>query len=348
MDTGRSSNTPEEWEASLRSSFLDERSKPATAWLSCVFDFASLYRAHRAILGNYGPCHEFTAAPGEQPSEGERSSHLRAALIRMDPGSHVASIRFAQNAMAAEREDWYPLCDPPASAAAGAPKVWCSLAGHVGATVIKQVPDDAPTRVQYTPQEDWDKFNSFQATLLKLDGIDAWPRSAVDAWRRFLAHPPCVLRGVPWNLAALQSAPRLSTAPVVRAGADERVLVVDPLITETRTKAQKAADELAAGCGVGGANFDIPFDRLELLDFAIALAHHDAPWAFTLKVRGKTSPMVELLEIEALTPPGQPKQARRCFAPALPRPPCERADAALAAAGDLALLEARGSHRRRV
>ena len=305
MDTGRSSNTPAEWAESVRLAFLEARCQPDIAWLSGGFDFDSLYADCRAELSGFGPSLQYTAAPGEQPRmEQERRSHLRVALIRKDPGEPIATIRFAQNAMAAERNEWYPLRPPPPPAAADAPSVWCSLDSHTGAQVLTRLPSDAPTRVRFEPEQ-WDKFSAFQETLSKLDGLQAWPSTATDAWREFFANPPCVLSAVPWDIALLRSAPRLAAAPAVRASYGARLLVVDPLITATRTKTQKAADEAAAGCSSGNGRFDIPFSQLEVDDFAFALAHRDAPWAFRLRVAGKTTKPLELLQIEALVTAGR-------------------------------------------
>jgi hypothetical protein len=48
--------------------------------------------------------------------ESERCSHLRVALIRMDAGSAITTIRFAQSVTAAERSEWYPRAAPTPSA----------------------------------------------------------------------------------------------------------------------------------------------------------------------------------------------------------------------------------------
>jgi hypothetical protein len=53
----------------------------------------------------------------------------------------------------------------------------------------------------------------------------------------------------------------------------------------------------------------VPFSDLELGDFAFALAHKNAPNAFTLRVAGKITPLVELLEIASLTTSG-PRKVR--------------------------------------
>jgi hypothetical protein len=302
LETGRSCNTPEEWAQCLRDAFLDEGSKPDVVCLSSEFDFASLYEGNLAPLAGYGPSVQYTAAAGEAPrQESERRSHLRVAHIRMDPGVEVATIRFAQSATAAERGEWYPLRPAPPPASPDAPKTWCSFANHVGAPVLRRLPDDAPTRVRYVPSE-WDKLSAFRATLTKLDEISVWPPSAAEAWRAFLANPPCELQGVPWDIASLQPALSTTAAPAARAATGERLLVVDPLLTGTRSKKQKAADEVAAGCYGGGDDgaFDVPFEQLELGDYAFALAHEDALNAFTIRVKGKTSKRVELLEMAAL------------------------------------------------
>ncbi len=55
--------------------------------------------------------------------------------------------------------------------------------------------------------------------------------------------------------------------------------MVCPLITATRTKKKKAADEAAAGCG--GGLFDVGFQQLELGDLAFALAWRKASNGFT-------------------------------------------------------------------
>jgi hypothetical protein len=52
---------------------------------------------------------------------------------------------------------------------------------------------------------------------------------------------------------------------------------------------------------------NVPFSDLELGDFAFALAHKNAPNAFTLRVAGKITPHVELMEIAALTTSGMRK-----------------------------------------
>jgi hypothetical protein len=233
-------------------------------------------------------------------------------------GSPIATIRFAQSAMAAERGEWYPRTAPPPSAP-HAPPAWCSLANHMGAAVLKLVPDDEPTRVRYRVRyrpSDWDKYPAFQDTLRKLDACDAWPSEAARACREFLANLPCGL-AVAWNVAALRPAPQPAAAPAAHRSAGERLLIVCPLITATRTKKQKAADEVAAGCG-GGANgrYDVSFPDLELGDFAFALAHPGATNSFTLRVAGKTTPPVELLEIKALTTSG-PRKARLHRLPAV-------------------------------
>jgi hypothetical protein len=115
---------------------------------------------------------------------------------------------------------------------------------------------------------------------------------------------------VAWNVAALRPAPQPATAPAARHGAGERLLIVCPLITDTRTKKHKAADEAAAGCGGNASGrLNVPFSDLELGNFAFALTHKNAPNTFTLRVAGKITPLVELLEIAALTTPG-PRKAR--------------------------------------
>jgi hypothetical protein len=306
LDTGRSSLTPQQWEDSVRSAFLTEEAKPAIVWMS-VFDFDNFYKPQMEVLSGYGATVQYTREEGEAPRlESERRSHLRVALIRMDPGCAVATIRFAQSATAAERGEWYPTTPAPLATPYAQP-AWCSLANHTGAAVLKALPDDEPTHVRYMPAQ-WSKYTAFQETLRRADGSEAWPPSAAAACRAFLASPRCGM-AVPWDVAALRSAPQPAAA-TCRASTGERLLVVCPLMTATRTKTQKTADEAAAGCGGGASGrYEVAFSALELGDFAFALAHKDATNSFTLRVAGKTTPPVELLEIKALTTSG-PRKAR--------------------------------------
>jgi hypothetical protein len=144
--------------------------------------------------------------------------------------------------------------------------------------------------------------------LRKLDASAAWPSEAGRACREFLANL-CGL-SVAWNVAALRPARQPAAAPAARRGAGERLFIVCPLITDTRTKKYKAVDEAAVGCGGDASGpLNVPFSDLELGDFAFALAHKNAPNAFTLRVAGKITPLVELLEIASLTTSG-PRKVR--------------------------------------
>jgi hypothetical protein len=93
---------------------------------------------------------------------------------------------------------------------------------------------------------------------------------------------------------------------------------VDPLVTSIRTKAQVTADQAAAGCGGDAARFNVPWDRLEVRDLAFALAPAGSPHAFSLRVGGKTSGLVELLEILELSTNGPRKVSDgACLRPSL-------------------------------
>ena len=339
MDNGRGSLTPEEWADTLRACFVGERSKPVIVPLSSVFNFDSYYSEHMAVLSGYGASIQHTREEGGTVRlESTRRSHLRVALIRMDAGSAVATIRFAQTATAAARGEWYPATPPPPSTPFARP-TWCSLSAHTGAAVLTALPADEPARMRYFPT-DWDGYTDFLATLREASVLEAWPPSATRAWHVYLANPPCALGGVAWDLAALRSPPRLAASPAVCACAGLRQLAVCPLITAKRTKAHKAAEEAAAGCVVGErGSFDVPFSRLDVGDFAFALAWESAEHAFTMRVpgSGRLAPQVELLEIEALEASGRGK-ARATHA--LPLARGGVLTQALAAAGDLALLGA--------
>ena len=306
LDNGTSSLTMEEWLNSVRNSFVDESNKPTMVQMSSVLDFDSFYGPHKALLQGFGATVQYTRQ-GDEPArmENERLSHTRVALIRMDAGAQVATIRFAQSAQSAADGEWFPAKPPPASTPFAAPE-WCSLDGHAGAPVLNTVPDDTPTRRRYFPDE-WDKFAAFKATLAKADVEASWPRLAAAACREYLLNPPCALQGVAFDLPALRPQPQVATAPPVRVAGPRR-LVVCPLITETRTKAQKAAEVAALGFGAN-RSYNVAFDQLELGDMAFALAPASAPHAFTLRVCGRLSEKVELLEIAALTTLG-PRKAR--------------------------------------
>jgi hypothetical protein len=197
-----------------------------------------------------------------------------------------------------------PRCGQPMYA----PPAWCSVANHMGAAVLKVVPGDERTHVRYFPSN-WDKYGAFQHTLRKLDAGAAWPPQAGRACREFLANLLCGL-AVAWNVAALRPAPQPAAAHAACHGTGERLLIVCPLITYTHTKKHKAAGEAAAGCGGDASGrLNVPFSDLELGDFAFALAHKNARNAFTLRVAGKITPLVELLEIAALTT-SSPRKAR--------------------------------------
>jgi hypothetical protein len=73
----------------------------------------------------------------------------------------------------------------------------------------------------------------FQDMLRKLDASAAWPSEAGRACREFLANL-CGL-SVAWNVAALRPARQPAAAPAARRGAGERLFIVCPLITDTRT-----------------------------------------------------------------------------------------------------------------
>ena len=298
LDTGRSSVTLEEWKESVRLSFTDPGSQPDVVLLSSLFDFDSFYSGVSEPLSGYGPSIQCTAAPGEAPRmEPERRSHLRVALIRVDPGETRASIRFAASATSAERGEWYPTVPGPTSLS---PPRWCSLAGHKGVSLLSKLPSDEPTRRRFVPS-DWAKFSEFQLTLLKAEGREEWTPAARAACRSFLANPPCAL-AVPWDLTALLPPPPAAPAPMpVSLG--ERRLIVCPLLYTGRTKAQKQAEERAAGCRVQG-RFDVPFEQLEVGDFVFALAAKAALNSCTLRVCGKTTPPFELLEIVWLSDSG--------------------------------------------
>ena len=321
MDNGRSSLTHDDWLDTVRACFVDERSKPVMVPLSSVFDFDGFYREHLAPLSGYGASIQFTReedGPAQQDST--RRSHLRVALIRMDASSAVATIRFVQTATSAARGEWYPATPPPPSTPLAQP-VWCSLTAHTGAAVLTALPDDEPARVSYYFPPAWDSYNDFLTTLREASVLESWPPAAGRAWLELLANPPCALGGVAWDLAALRSPPRLVGAPAACACAGVRRLAVCPLITATRTKLHKAAEEAAAGCVVSErGSFDVPFPRLEVGDFAFALAHKVAAHGFTMRVpgSGKIAPQVELLEIEALSTSGRGK-ARATRAPPLAR-----------------------------
>jgi len=123
-----------------------------------------------------------------------------------------------------------------------------------------------------------------------------------------LASPPDRLEGFRWNPEALRI-PRVAAAAraPARAPTGSFRLAVDPLVTSTRTKAQVIADQAAAGCGGDAARFNVPWGRLEVRDLAFALAPAGAPHAFSLRVGGRTSELVELLEIVELSTSGPRK-----------------------------------------
>ena len=111
---------------------------------------------------------------------------------------------------------------------------------------------------------------------------------------------------MPFDLMSLVPAPAAAVAaaaPPIACATDRR-LAVCPLITGTRTRKDKEA-EVAVVLGHQPGQFDVPFSKLEVNDFAFALAHKDAVNAFTVRVSGKQSPPLELLELLALSGPGQ-------------------------------------------
>lgn len=176
-------------------------------------------------------------------------------------------------------------------------KVYCSL-DKVGASVLRSLPTGEPTLLRRHPS-DWDKLDEFRATLDKASKYASWPASASAACSAFLAAPPCVLRGVAWDLQRLRSPAAAPPPPAFRG---DPSLAVCPLITSTRTKAGYAAD-VAAVCGSRDpARFNTPYSALEVGDFAFVLPSAGARNGFTLHVSGRQSSLVELLEIVALLP----------------------------------------------
>ena len=108
---------------------------------------------------------------------------------------------------------------------------------------------------------------------------------------------------VAWDPQSLR-APAAAPLPPNAAALDERALAVCPLITRTRTPADFERNVAAV---VGGnrdpARFNVPYSDLEVDDFAFVLAQPGSQGAFTLRVRGRLSPLVELLSIRALVAP---------------------------------------------
>jgi len=225
-----------------------------------------------------------------------RRAAYSVALIRMDEGSTVASIRFAQTAGAADRGEWSPFTPPTPTT-----KAYCSL-DKARAPVLTRLPSGEPTLLRLYPS-DWDKLPAFSATLQKAASHTSWPQRATEACAAFLAAPPCVLRGVAWDPQSLR-APAAAPLPPNAAALDERALAVCPLITRTRTLADFERNVAAV---VGGnrdpARFNVPYSDLEVDDFAFVLAQPGSQGAFTLRVRGRLSPLVELLSIRALVAP---------------------------------------------
>lgn len=214
------------------------------------------------------------------------------ALIRKDAGDGCATIRFAQNAAAAERGEWSPFT----LSADGLTKNFCSL-DKAGAPLLRALPEDVPTLLRYDPA-DWEKLSGFRSMLDKAAGHVSWPQTASAAWRSFLEAPPCALHGVAFDLQGLRSPP--DAVPQLPRHADygDRELAVCPLVTKTRTATDYARDVAKVGGGRDKARFNLKYSELESEDFAFVLSN--APHAFTVQVKGKQSPRVELLEIKAL------------------------------------------------
>jgi len=247
------------------------------------------------------------------------------ALIRKDAGDGCATIRFAQNAAAAERGEWSPFT----LSADGLTKNFCSL-DKAGAPLLRALPEDVPTLLRYDPA-DWEKLSGFRSMLDKAAGHVSWPQTASAAWRSFLEAPPCALRGVAFDLQGLRSPP--GAVPQLPRHADygDRELAVCPLITKTRTATDYARDVSKVGGGRDKARFNLKYSELEREDLAFVLSN--APHAFTVQVKGKQPPRVELLEIKALV------ATRRVRAPSHQATSVERSDPL--AAGGMAVLEAR-------
>ena len=307
--TGTQCLTPSEVASVIHNAYFEEDQKPAVINLSSVLDFDAWYKEHLAVLQGFGAAAEVTTNAGVTAREETRSSHFRVALIQKDTpvaGStapQMASIRFAESPATAARGEWFPA-PRPEGADASAPLPWCTP-DKQGLPVLRSEPDDVPTRMRFKPG-DWVKCKDFEETLRLADGSGSWPAEATAEWKAFLQRPPCALDGMPFDLMSLVPAPAAAVAaaaPPIACATDRR-LAVCPLITGTRTRKDKEA-EVAVVLGHQPGQFDVPFSKLEVNDFAFALAHKDAVNAFTVRVSGKQSPPLELLELLALSGPGQ-------------------------------------------
>lgn len=306
--TGTQCLTPSELASVIRNSYMVEDLKPAVINMSSVLDFDSWYNEHLAVLEGFGAAAEVTTNAGVTAREEKRSSHFRVALIQRDkpvPGRaapQMPSVRFAEAPETAARGEWFPAPRPAGSDPA-APLPWCTP-DKEGAQVLRSEPDDVPTRLRYKPGN-WAKCKDFLGTLQKVEARLSWPAPAAAEWKAFLQNPPCALDGVPLDLMALVAAraAAAAAAPPIACATDRR-LAVCPLITGTRTRKDKEA-EVSAVLGNQPGQFDVAFSELELNDFAFALAHKDAVNAFTVRVSGKQSPPLELLELMALSGPGE-------------------------------------------
>jgi len=85
LDTGRASHTPEEWEETLRNSFVTDALKPAVKWTSSLWDFDSFYAPHVAVLKGYGAGARLTREEGsaEVCMEDRARSHLRCVCSKL-------------------------------------------------------------------------------------------------------------------------------------------------------------------------------------------------------------------------------------------------------------------------
>ena len=303
-DTGRKSFTPQQWTKTVESCFLKQ--KPAVVWVNSAWAFDDLFAPVLARLKNYGATRQWTHGGDACLWLEEKSQHhFRHVVFRVAPGDVLATAHFARSAVEAKAGKYYPLRQDGTHSGLSD-----SGAALFNSDSLDELPIFEPTLQRFIPSDGKyaNKLPHLMDLIDAMSLLEGVPHDVRQHWAAFLRVRPCVLMsnplGDPKSWRRTPQAPSVEQAPPGLLG--RRLLDgFDPLVTSTRTADDVAEDlrQLLAR-HFPAAKFDVRYDKLAMGSMAIALAQPLAQGehehAFTIPVKGRDSPRLELLRVDGM------------------------------------------------